>query len=106
MAKLTVSGSVEGVDFTKSGSLKNSDGDLITFSSSVKLQLSTLVKVEKQGIITTSKRMFKVNIPVEDDQIEQEVQKYNKLINHEIECSFIPSESQVFHLNGDVKVIK
>ena len=102
MAKLIVAGSVEGVEFTKAGSFKNQDGDLITFGDSVKLQLSTVVDIEKQGIKTKAKRSFKVNVPVNGD-LEMMVQQYNNMIGKDIQCEFIPTDGQVFQLSGDIK---
>lgn len=104
MAKLIVSGVVEGVDFTKAGSFKNSDGDIITYPDAVRLQLSTVVDIEKQGIKTKAKRGFSVNVPVQGD-LEVMVQQYNGFIGKTIQCAFIPTEGQKFNLNGEIQVV-
>ena len=105
MAKLLVSGTVEGVDFTKAGSFKNSDGDLVVYPDSIKLQLSTLVDIVKQGIKTKAKRSFSVSVPV-DGELEVMVQQYNQYIGKSIQCSFIPTDGQKFTLSGDIQVLK
>ena len=105
MAKLIVSGNVEGVDFTKAGSFKNSDGDIVTFSNSVRLQMSTIVDIEKQGIKTKAKRSFSVSVPVDGD-LEAMVQQYNQYIGKDIQCSFTPTDGQKFILNGSINITK
>ncbi len=105
MAKLIVSGAVEGVDFTKAGSFKNSDGDLVTFPDSVRLQLSTIVDIVKQGIRTKAKRSFSVAVPVEGD-LQVMVEQYQQYIGKEIQCSFTPTDGQKFVLNGDLRITK
>ena len=105
MAKLIVSGNVEGVDFTKAGSFKNADGDIITYPDSVRLQLSALIEIEKQGIKTKAKRSFSVNVPVQGD-LALMVEQYNQYIGKNIECSFIPSDGQKFQMTGNIQVLK
>ena len=105
MAKLIVSGNVEGVDFTKAGSFKNDKGDVITYPDAVRLQLSTLVDIEKQGIKTKAKRSFSVNVPVNGD-LNVMVEQYNQYIGKSIQCSFVPTDGQKFQLSGDIQVLK
>ena len=105
MAKLLVSGTVEGVDFTKAGSLVTDKGDTITYPDSVRLQLSTVVDITKQGIKTKVKRGFSVNVPIEGDLVTM-VEQYQNYIGKEIQCGFVPTEGQKFNLTGDIKVIK
>ncbi len=106
MAKLIVSGILEGVEFGKSGSFTNKDGVLIKFGASVSLQLSQIVNIDKQGISTKAKRSFKIKINTTDDDIEALVAKYNQLIGQTIQSSFIPVDGQVFVAYGEVKVVK
>ncbi len=106
MAKLIVAGVVEGVDFTKSGSFRNSEGEMVRYGSSVKVQLSTVVDVEKSGIKTKAKRVFKLNVPTTDEGLPLLVEQYNQMIGKEIQASFVPTEGQTFQLAGDIRLVK
>ena len=105
MAKLLVTGTIEGVDFTKSGQFKRDDGEVVKYNSSIKLLLSTFIDIEKQGIKTKTKRVFKLSIPTTDDGLEMLVEQYNKMIGKNIEAEFIPNDGQVFSLLGDIRII-
>lgn len=107
MSKLVVFGTVEGVDFVKSGVIFDENtGQKMPYGSSVSLILSQFVDIEKAGIKTKTKRSFRVQIPVADDILEYEVNKYNAYIGKNIEAPFIPTEGQRFKLHGELNVPK
>ncbi len=105
MAKLFSVGTIDGVEFTKAGSFTNDAGEVVTYGDSVRLQFSTIVDIEKQGIKTKAKRTYKIYAPMRGD-VESTVNYYNGLIGKEVQCDIVPTDGQTFHINGEVKVNK
>ena len=99
-------GKLEGVDFTVAGSMIQ-DGVKTSYGSSVKLNMSTLEKITKDvegvSVPTLAKRPFTISISCETDRLASEVEKWNKLVQKELNLRLQPSKNATFKISEESK---
>ncbi len=100
---INLSALLVGVDFTKKGEFVSDSGETIKYGDSVKLKVNIARQIDKQGIKTQITDQFTLQLPV-DVSIDQDVEKYNKLIGKTLEAPIFLKSDLTFKTSG-VKII-
>jgi len=111
--KITFQSKLSGVDFTKSGDFTNDKtGEVIKYGSSLKLKFNYEKEITKNGIPTKVSDTLSIKVPVQDEELESQVRRFNRLINTKLELDITNFENltlssfleKVKELNKDIKI--